>query len=256
MAMAVKLLANKVAIITGSTKGIGFAIAKKLALEGASVVISSRKEENVLSATAELQKDNLIHLGVTCHVGKEEDRKNLIDKTIKKFGKIDILVSNVAVNPHFGSIVDISEKQIDKIFDTNVKSSFLIARDCYPYLKATKGNITFVSSVGAYKPFVGGGWYSISKTSLLALTNTMATELAVDGIRVNCIAPGLIQTHFSSALTENDAIREKFLENVPMGRMGQPEDCAGAVLFLSCDQLSGYITGECIAMTGGIQSRL
>ncbi|KAI6649301.1 hypothetical protein LOD99_11667 [Oopsacas minuta] len=256
MAMAGKLLANKVAIITGSTKGIGFAIAKKLALEGATVVVSSRRQENVTTAIAELKKENLPHLGVACHVGKEEDRKNLIEQTIKKFGKIDILVSNVAVSPHFGLTIGITEKQIDKIFDVNVKSSFLIARDCYPYLKATKGNITFVTSIGAYKPFVGGGWYSISKTSLLALTRVMASELAVDGIRVNCIAPGLIKTDFSKGLTENETIRNKFLEEIPLGRLGQPDDCAGAVVFLSCDQLSSYVTGECISMTGGIQSRL
>ena len=254
--MAGKLLANKVAIVTGSTKGIGFAIAKKLALEGASVVISSRKEDNVSSAVSELKRDNLSHLGLTCHVGKEEDRRNLIQQTLDTFGKIDILVSNVAVSPHFGRIVDISEGQIDKIFDVNVKSSFLIAKDCYPHLKASRGNITFVSSVGAYKPFVGGGWYSISKTTLLALTRVMAAELGADGIRVNCIAPGLIKTDFSRALVENQSIREKFLEEIPLGRLGLPADCAGAVVFLSCEELSSYVTGECIAITGGIQARL
>ena len=256
MAVVGKLLANKVAIVTGSTKGIGFAIAKKLALEGASVVISSRRQDNVSSAVSELKRDNLPHLGVTCHVGKEEDRKNLIQQTLNTFGKIDILVSNVAVSPHFGGIISISESQIDKIFDVNVKSSFLIARDCYPHLKASKGNIIFVSSVGAYKPFVGGGWYSISKTSLVALTSVMATELATDGIRVNCIAPGLIKTDFSRTLSENESIRDKFLENVPLGRIGLSGDCAGAVVFLACEELSSYVTGECIAITGGIKARL
>ena len=254
--MAGKLLLDKVAIVTGSTKGIGFAIAKKLAREGASVVISSRRQENVDSAVAEFKRENLPHLGIACHVAKEGDRKNLVHQTVAKFGKIDILVSNVAVSPHFGNIIDASEKQIDKIFDTNVKSSFLIARDCHPYLKASKGNIIFVSSVGAYLPFQGIGWYSISKTSLVALTRVLAKELGGDGVRVNCIAPGVIRTDFSKALTESQEAVSRMMEQIPLGRLGEAEDCAGAVVFLASEDLSSYVTGECISMTGGMQSRL
>lgn len=220
-------------------------------------MISSRKEQNVESALKKLKNDGLTQIhGVKCHVSTAEDRNNLYNEAIKKFGGIDILVSNAAVSPEVGNVLDCSETAWDKIFDTNVKSSFLLAKEVLPHLrKQGGGNIIFVSSIAGFQPFSLLGAYSVSKTALFGLTKAASQDLANENIRVNCLAPGIIKTKFSAALYESATAAEAALSVIPMHRFGAPEDIAGSVAFLVSDDAS-YITGETLVVSGGMPSRL
>ncbi|XP_044761891.1 dehydrogenase/reductase SDR family member 4 [Coccinella septempunctata] len=248
-------LNGRVAIVTASTEGIGFAIAQRLAREGAKVVVSSRKEKNVEKAVNELKKEGLNVTGVVCHVSKAEDRRKLFMES-EKLGGLDILVSNAAVNPEIGGVLDASETAWDKIFDVNVKSSFLLAKEALPQIRKSKfGRIVFVSSIAAYAPLDVLGAYSVSKTALLGLTKAAANQLATENITVNCVAPGVVQTKFASTLTESEATREEVLKRIPLGRLGVPDDISGIVALLVSDDGS-YITGETIVAAGGMISHL
>lgn len=249
-------LANKVAIITGSTQGIGFSIAKRLAKEGAKVVISSRKQANVDEAVAKLKSENVDCIGLTCHVGKSEDRKNLIERTVEKYGGIDVVVSNAAINPSFGEIFDIEESSWDKIFDINVKSTFFLIKEAIPFLSQKKGSsIIIVSSLGAYTPFPMIAPYSISKTALVGMTKAMAPQCAQLGIRVNCIAPGIIRTNFSRALWEGNETHFEESSEFMMKRVGEPDEIGGTAAYLASED-SSYVTGETIIVAGGVNARL
>ncbi|XP_063673751.1 dehydrogenase/reductase SDR family member 4-like [Bolinopsis microptera] len=253
--MACSRLVNKVAVVTGSSAGIGFSIAKRLAYEGASVVISSRKDENVQKAVSLCLDEGLDVSGVVCNVSEPEDRENLAKHVNEKYGKMDILVSNVGTNPHFGPVNMCDEKTWGKIFYNNVTCSALLAAKFTPFLaQSGNGNIVFVSSVSGFCPMPFIGAYSVSKAALMSLTKALSVELASANVRVNCIAPGIIETDFSSALTSNPEILKKTLNNVPMRRVGKPDECAGAVAFLVSDDAS-YITGETVKMDGGIPVR-
>jgi len=252
---APKYLANRVAIVTASTKGIGFAIAKRLGFDGASVVVSSRKLENVQNAVTALRMEGINCEGIKCHVAEKEDRKKLIDFTLDKFGKLDILVSNAAANPHIGDLMSVDETQWEKLLAVNVKSAFLLTQEAVPHLEKTgNGNIVFVSSIAGYSPLDGIGAYSVMKTALIGINKTLSQSLASRKIRVNAIAPGIIRTDFSRMLTDN---MEKDLVDrvIPIGRFGEAEECAGAVSFLVSDEAS-YMTGETIGVNGGMQARL
>ncbi|XP_029435216.1 dehydrogenase/reductase SDR family member 4-like [Rhinatrema bivittatum] len=250
------VLADKVALVTASTDGIGFAIARRLAQDGAKVVLSSRKQENVDKALAQLREENLMVSGTICHVGKEQDRERLILKAVEQYGGIDILVSNAAVNPFFGNILDSTEEVWDKILDVNVKATFLLVKKVVPHMeKRGGGSIVIVSSLAAYTPFPSLGPYSVSKTALLGLTKVLAPELASKNIRLNCLAPGLIKTKFSSALWQNQSMAKQFLSVLGAHRIGEAEDCAGVVSFL-CSPDAAYISGETVVVAGGSQSRL
>lgn len=197
---------------------IGFAIAQRFAAEGAKVVVSSRKPANVQAAVNKLKSEGHSDvLGVKCHVSDAADRKNLFDETLKAFGKVDILVSNAAANPAIGSVLDCSEEAWDKIFDVNVKASFLLAKEATPLLRKQKsGNIIFISSIAGLNPFPLLGAYSVSKTALFGLTKALSSDLAPENIRVNCVAPGIIKTKFSSAMHEHESSREVALSMIPM----------------------------------------
>nr|XP_045011343.1 dehydrogenase/reductase SDR family member 4 isoform X2 [Jaculus jaculus] len=208
-------LANKVALVTASTDGIGFAIARRLAEDGAHVVISSRKQQNVDRAVATLKGEGLSVTGTVCHVGKAEDRERLVTMAVNLHGGIDILVSNAAVNPFFGNLMDVTEEVWDK----------------------------------------GLGPYNVSKTALLGLTKNLALELASKNIRVNCLAPGLIRTRFSSMLWMDKAREDSIKEMMHIRRIGKPEECAGIVSFM-CSEDASYITGETVVVGGGTPSRL
>jgi len=250
-------LAGKVAVVTASTDGIGFAIVSRLAADGAKVVISSRKQENVNRAVTELKSKGFQDvLGVKCHVGDDADRNNLFKQTVAQFGGLDIFVSNAAVNPAVGGVLDCSEDVWDKIFDINVKASFLLAKQAAPLIRERGGgSIVFISSVAGFNPFKLLGAYSVSKTALFGLTKAVAQDLAVDKIRVNCLAPGVVRTKFARALYESKTANEAVLATIPMGRLAESEEMAGVVSFLVSEDAS-YITGETIAATGGSFSRL
>ncbi|XP_074554974.1 dehydrogenase/reductase SDR family member 4 [Halichoeres trimaculatus] len=254
--MSQSSLAGKVAIVTASTDGIGLATAQALGKRGAHVVVSSRRQANVDRAVALLQSQSIQVTGTICNVGKEEDREKLVQTTLDQYGGIDILVSNAAVNPFFGNIIETTEEVWDKIMSVNVKAAFLLTKLVVPHMaKRGGGNVVFVSSVGGYQPFQGLGAYSVSKTALLGLTRALAPELAQDNIRVNCVAPGVIRTRFSSALWKNDDIMDGFKQLMSIKRVGEPEEIGGVVAFLCTDEAS-YITGETITATGGINCRL
>nr|XP_010953042.1 dehydrogenase/reductase SDR family member 4 isoform X2 [Camelus bactrianus] len=252
-------LENKVALVTASTDGIGLAIAQRLAQDGARVVLSSRKQENVDRAVAALQGEGLSVTGTVCHVGKAEDRERLVATAVKLHGGVDILISNAAVNPVFGNIMDVTEEVWDKVLDINVKATALLIKAVVPEMEKRGGGVStgkrIVASIGAYSPFPGLGPYNVSKTALLGLTKNLARELAQRNIRVNCLAPGLIKTSFSQLLWMGKEREESIKETMQIRRLGKPEDCAGIVSFL-CSEDASYITGETVVVGGGTPSRL
>ncbi|KAM6181662.1 dehydrogenase/reductase SDR family member 2, mitochondrial-like [Erethizon dorsatum] len=243
-------LANKVAVITGSTAGIGLAISRRLAQDGAHVVISSRKQHNVDRAVAMLKGEGLSVTGTVCHVGKAEDREQLVTTALKHCGGVDFLVCTAGVNPLVGSTLGSSEQVWDKIMNINVKAPALLLSQLLPHMeKRGQGSVVLVSSVAAYLPLPKLGVYNVSKTALVALTKTLAVELAPKNIRVNGLVPGLIETEFSKVITEDTAFIEHFNRLYRIQRLGQPEDCAGLVSFL-CSRDASFITGENIVVAG------
>ncbi|XP_012788404.1 dehydrogenase/reductase SDR family member 2, mitochondrial-like [Sorex araneus] len=243
-------LADRVAVVTGSTNGIGLAMARRLARDGAHVVVSSRKQQNVDRAVATLQGEGLSVTGIVCHVGKAEDRERLVAKAVEHCGAVDILVCNAAVNPLIGSTLGASEEVWNKVLDVNLKSPALLLRRLLPHMEKRSGVVILVSSISAYTPMMELGVYNVSKTALLGLTKTLALELAHKDIRVNCLVPGVIYTDFSKVVYENDAVIWNLIKKCyNIQRMGQPEDCAGIVSFL-CSPEASYITGESIVVAG------
>lgn len=219
-------------------------------------MISSRKLPNVEKAVDSLKAKNLDVAGVKCHVGSADDRKAMLQTAVDKYGGIDILVSNAAVNPEVGPVLETSEAAWDKIFDINVKCSYLLAKEALPFIrKRGGGSILFVSSIGGYQPMSLLGAYCVSKTALFGLTKAAAADLATENIRVNCLAPGVIETKFSEAIHSSDTAREAALSGIPMRRLGQSEEMGAVAAFLVSDDAS-YITGETVAAAGGMLSRL
>ncbi|KAK7359845.1 hypothetical protein VNO77_01810 [Canavalia gladiata] len=248
-----KRFQGKVAIVTASTQGIGFSIAQTLGLEGASVVISSRKQQNVDEAAHKLRAKGIEVLAVVCHVSNAQQRKNMIDKTLQKYGKIDVVVSNAAVNPSIDSILQTQDSILDKLWEINVKSTILLLKDVAPHLQ--KGSsVVLISSVAGYNPPPTMAMYGVTKTAVLGLTKALASEMAPN-TRVNCVVPGFVPTHFVALYTANDAIREELERKTILGRLGTTEDMAAAAAFLASDDAS-YITGENLVVAGGMHSRL
>ena len=244
-------LENKVAIITGSSKGIGKAIAKGLAQNGAQVVISSRSQEACDEVAKEFMDEGLKAVGIACHIGKEEQRKNLVSKTIEAFGRIDVLVNNAAINPVYSPIEEVDPAIFDKIMDVNVKAPWSLSNLVLPHLKANKnGSIINIASVEALTPGFGLGIYSTSKAAILMLTKNQAKEWGQYGVKANVICPGLIKTKFSAALWQNEKMLNKLEKSIPSGRMGMPEEMVGLACLLASDA-GNYMTGGVYAADGG-----
>ncbi len=244
-------LEGKVAIVTGASKGIGEAIARGLAEFGAKVVVSSRKQEAVDAVAENFKKNGLEATGIACHVGDEEQLKNLVSKTVETYGGVDILVNNAATNPAYGPIAEADAGIFDKIMEINVRACFLLANLCYPVMKSRGGgSVINISSVEGLKPGLGLGIYSVSKAALLMLTQNQAKEWGRDGIRANAICPGLIQTKFSAAIWQNEAILKQFEKHLPAGRMAVPNEMAGLAVFLA-SPASSYCTGGVYTADGG-----
>ena len=244
-------LEGKVAIITGSSKGIGKAIAKGLAENGAQVVISSRSQEACDSVVAEFKKEGLSAIGIVCHVGKDDQRKQLVSKTIAAFGRIDILVNNAATNPVYSPIEEIDPVIFDKIMEINVKAPWALSNLVLPHLQANKnGSIINIASVEALTPGYGLGVYSTSKAAILMLTKNQAKEWGTYGIKVNAICPGLIKTKFSAALWQNEKMLHKLEKSIPSGRMGKPEEMVGLACLLASNA-GNYMTGGVYTADGG-----
>ncbi len=244
-------LTGKVAIITGSSKGIGESIARGFAEHGAKVVISSRNQEAVDEVAAAFKTDGLEATGIACHIGDPKQLKNLVHQTQEIYGGVDILVNNAATNPVFGPLVDMEGEVFDKIMSVNVKSCFQLANLCHPIMKSRGGGaIINISSVEGKKPSNGLSLYSVSKAALLMLTQTQAKEWGPDGIRSNALCPGLVKTKFSKALWTNEKILGSFTNHLPLNRMAQPDEMAGLALFLAAPA-SSYCTGGVYTCDGG-----
>lgn len=247
-----KRFEGKVVIVTASTQGIGFSIAERLALEGASVVISSRKQKNVDEAVKTLSDRGIEVFGLVCHVSNAQQRKNLIERTIQKYGKLDVVVSNAAVNPSVDAILETKESVLDKLWDINVKASILLLQDAAPYLK--KGSSVLISSISGYSPPASMGMYGVTKTALLGLTKALASEMSPD-TRVNCVAPGFVPTHFADFITQNEHVRREIEGKTLLNRLGTTQDMAAAVAYLASED-AAYVTGETLVVAGGMPSRL
>lgn len=210
--------AGRVAIITGATYGIGFSVAQKLAREGAKVIITSRKKDNVQEATEKLKSEGLQVVGLVSHVGDINDRKTMFEKA-SKWGKLDILVLNAGVNPAVVPVLDTPESAWDKIFDVNLKASFMASKEALPLLRLSNaGRIIYMSTVGGYFHVNTLGAYTVSKIGLYGLTKMAALQLGKENITVNCVSPGVIETKFSKVLVSTDEDKSKFISNIPLGR--------------------------------------
>jgi NAD(P)-dependent dehydrogenase (short-subunit alcohol dehydrogenase family) len=244
-------LTDRVAIVTGASRGIGGAIAEALAEQGAHVVLTSRKQEGL---DAEAERINALHPGsaeaLAAHAGREEDLKRLVDTVMERHGRIDILVNNAANNPHFGPLMDVEMPAWDKTFEVNLRGLFLLTRLVYRASMEEKGGaVVNIASVGGLRPGFGLGVYNITKAGVIMLTRQLAMEIG-SKVRVNAIAPGLVKTRFAEALWGNEAILKRVTDSNPMGRIAEPREIAGAVVFLASDAAS-YVNGEVIVIDGG-----
>ena len=245
-------LAGKVAIVTGSTRGIGKAIAEEMANAGAKVVISSRKADACETVRAELAARGHDVMAVRCNVGVKDDLKSLVDTVRAKWGRIDILVCNAATNPVFGPMTEASDEAFDKIMLTNVKSVFWLANMVLPQMAARKeGSMIIISSIAALRGSSQLGLYATSKAAEAGLCRALACEWGPHNIRINCIAPGLIRTDFARALWEDDTRRKAREALTPLRRIGEPKDIAGVAVFLA-SAAGGFVTGQLIVADGGV----
>ena len=245
-------LNNKTAIVSGGSKGIGKAIATKLAQAGANVVICSRKKENLDSAVNEAVSNGLALIPIECNTSNKESIQSVVDYTLEKFNGVDILVNNAAANPYYGPILNSEDSHWDKIFDVNVKGYFNFAKACSKTMIANNsGKIINVASIAAKTPLEGLGVYNISKAAVVMLTKVLAKELGEHNINVNTLAPGLIKTDFSKALWENEDTHNKIVKSIPQGKMGSPDDISGMALYLA-SEASDFVTGSIFTVDGGI----
>ena len=248
-------LTGKVAVITGSSKGIGKAIAERMAEHGAKVVISSRKAGPCDEVAAAI---NAKHAGaaisVPANISSKEDLQRLMDETRKAFGKIDILVCNAASNPYYGPMSGISDDAFRKILDNNIIANNWMINMVSPEMVARKdGAIIIVSSIGGLRGTGVIGAYAISKAADMQLARNLAQELSPNNIRVNCIAPGLVKTDFAKALWDTPAGEERASSGTPLRRLGEPDDIAGAAVFLG-SKAGSWMTGQTIVVDGGSTS--
>ena len=245
-------LDGKIALVTGASRGIGEAIAGTLADYGAHVILTSRKIEGLQKAADKIKAAGGKATPIACHVGKL-DQIDALFKTIKDtFGKLHILVNNAATNPYFGDLLGADEGAWDKTLDVNLKGPFFICqRAARLMIESGGGSIVNVASVNGFRAEPFQGIYSISKAGMIMMTNTFARELADKNIRVNTLAPGLTETKFADALFSNKDIYQYAINKIPMKRHAQPEEMAGAVLYLVSDA-APFTTGACIICDGGM----
>ncbi|MFQ5773347.1 MAG: SDR family NAD(P)-dependent oxidoreductase [Kiloniellaceae bacterium] len=244
-------LSERVAVVTGSTKGIGKAIAEALAAAGAKVVISSRKAERCAAVAETVNQGGGDAIAVPCNVSDKAQLPTLVDRTLAHWGRIDILVCNAAVNPHFGPLAEITEEAYDKIMDTNVKSNLWLCNMVIPAMAERKdGAVVIVASIAGLKGHGKLGAYAISKAADLQLARNLAVEWGRSNVRVNCIAPGLVRTDMARALWEDREAYARAIDSYPLGRIGEPEDIAGAAVFLA-SPAGRFVTGQVLVVDGG-----
>ncbi len=244
-------LTGKTAIVTGSTKGIGKAIAKAFASAGAKVVISSRKADMCDQVAGEIRADGHEALAIPCHVGRREELEALVTKTVDAWGGVDILVCNAATNPVYGPMADAGDDAFSKIMETNVLSVYQLCNMVCPLMaERGGGSVIVISSIAGLRGNTVIGIYGVSKAAEVGLVRNLAVEWGPKGIRANAISPGLIKTDFARALWEDPVRLERAENQTPLRRIGEPEDIAGVALFLASDA-SAYVTGHNLVADGG-----
>jgi dehydrogenase/reductase SDR family member 4 len=244
-------LDGRVALVTGGSRGIGRAVALALAQAGADVVVAARKAQDLDSVAEEVRSLGRRGLAVPAHLARRADIDRLFGSTLEAFGRLDVLVNNAATNPVFGPLADIEEDAWDRIMALNVKGYLLAAqRAARAMAPLGRGVIINMASTAGLRASPGLGAYSVSKAAVIMLTRVLGRELGPLGIRVNGIAPALIETRFSEALWKNPEILDGYLKSTPLGRAGQPEEVGGAVVYL-CSDAASYVTGQTLLLDGG-----
>jgi len=245
-------LKGKVAVVTGSTRGIGKATARALAQAGAKVVVSSRKADACAEVVEELGVEGLTVTGIPCHVGRREQLEALVSQTVDKWGQIDILVCNAATNPVYGPMHTVSDDAFDTVINTNVRSIFQLCNMVCPDMAARgSGSVIVVSSIAALRGDAVLGMYGISKVAETGIVRNLAVEWGPSGVRANAIAPGLVKTDFARALWEDPERLARSEARAPLRRIGKPEEIAGVAVFLASDA-SSFVTGQTIVADGGV----
>lgn len=245
-------LTGKVALLTGASKGMGLSMAKGLAEHGATVVISARKQDQLDIAASEI---NALGKGtaipVACNVGHKDQLQALVDAARAKAGPIDVVIGNAGVNPYYGKTSEIPDEAYQKTMNANVLSNLWLAQIVAPDMVAKgTGSMMFTSSIGAFKPSVMLGTYGMSKLALIGLVRNLAEEFGPAGLRFNAICPGLVKTDFARELWDNPEVAERIEKQIPLRRLGEPDDFAGLAVYLASDA-SRYMTGQALTVCGG-----
>ena len=244
-------LTGKVAIVTGSTKGIGLAIARRMAEHGATVVVSSRKEDACEAVAKDIRAAGGKAVVIPCHVSHKAQLQALVDKTLEQCGGIDIVVANAAVNPYLGPAAGASDEVYERVMGTNVRSNFWLSNMVCPHLAARGGGaFMIISSIGGLIGSASLGLYGISKAADIALARNICVEWGPKNVRANAIAPGLVRTDFARALWEDPVRYKKTTRDAPLGRIGEPDEIAGAAVWLASPSGS-FMSGQAIVIDGG-----
>lgn len=245
-------LNGKVALITGSTRGIGFAIARRMAEFGAKVVVSSRKADACAQAAAKIEAEGGTVLAHAANIGEKAALQALVDRTLGEWGRIDVVVCNAAINPYYGPLSGIDDSAFDKIMATNVRSNLWLCNMVLPQMAERRdGAIIVISSIAGLKGNSVLGAYGISKAADFQLVRNLAVEWGRSNVRVNAIAPAIIRTDFARKLWEDPKTYEWAVRKYPLGRIGEPDDVAGAAIFLA-SRAGAFVTGQVIVVDGGV----
>jgi NAD(P)-dependent dehydrogenase (short-subunit alcohol dehydrogenase family) len=245
-------LTGQVAIVTGSSRGIGRSIAETMAQMGAKVVISSRKAEACEEVAAGIRKAGGEATVIAANISRKDDVEALVARTVEKYGRLDCMVSNAAVSPYFGPMLGLEDDAFDKLMNNNVRSTLWLAKLAYPHLKKQGGGtVIIISSIGGIRAGGNLGGYGVSKAADFGLARALASEWGVDNIRINCIAPGLVKTDFAKALWEDEKRRARTEQATPLRRLGDPADIGGVAAFLA-SKAAAFITGQIIVADGGV----